>query len=416
MYDLVIFGASGFTGQFVVEEVARKTNDIPDFKWAVAGRNDVKLQTCLQEASQTTGMDLSSIDIMIADVADESTLNAMCSRTKLVLNCVGPYRFFGEAVVKASIENGSHHIDISGEPWFLESMEIKYHEKASEAGVYVVGACGFDSIPAEFGIQFTREKFPGILNTVESYLSISPGPKGGKGNFATWHSAVYGFANAKQLVALRKENRKEPLPKYTPKLTKRPSYFFHDTLQRWCIPFPGADASVVRRSQGYLYRNKDQRAVQYGAYVSLSGLYSLFCLIVGGLFFGFMCGYEFGRSLLLKYPSFFSMGSFSKDGPTREQIDGTSFTMSFFAEGFSNEESEKTGKHDAALATKVSGPEPGYITTPIAMVQAGLVILQEQDKMPGKGGVYPAGAAFAETSLLARLEKNGIQFTIVESK
>lgn len=55
MYDLVIFGASGFTGQFVVEEVARKTNDIPDFKWAVAGRNDVKLQTCLQEASQTTG-------------------------------------------------------------------------------------------------------------------------------------------------------------------------------------------------------------------------------------------------------------------------------------------------------------------------------------------------------------------------
>ncbi|PIK62485.1 putative saccharopine dehydrogenase-like oxidoreductase-like [Apostichopus japonicus] len=184
------------------------------------------------------GLDLSSVEFLPADVKDDLSLTSMCQSTKLVLNCVGPYRFFGEAVVKACVENGSHHIDISGEPWFLESMEVKYNQQASEAGVYVVGACGFDSIPAEFGVQFTREKFPGILNSLESYLSLNTGPKGGAVNFGTWHSAIYGFANAKELVALRKENKKEPLPKYTPKLSK------------------GADASVVRRSQGFSIETK----------------------------------------------------------------------------------------------------------------------------------------------------------------
>lgn len=416
IYDLVIFGASGFTGQFVVEEVARQTNDIPNFKWAVAGRKEKKLRQALEKATEVTGHDLSNVGVVVADVSDDESLNAMSQKTKLVLNCVGPYRFFGEQVVKACIENGSHHIDISGEPWYLELMENKYNEQASEQGVYVIGACGFDSIPAEFGLQFTKDKFPGILNTAESFLTFNTGEKGGKVNYGTWHSAVYGLGFAKELIDMRKQYKKEPLPKYTPKLTKRPSYFWNEDLQRWCVPFPGADASVVRRSQGFLWRNKQIRPVQYGAYFTISSTFYLLCLMVFGLLFGFLAKYEFGRSLLLKYPGFFSMGIFSKDGPTREQVDGTSFSMSFVGEGFSSEEVEKTGKHDKKISTKVSGPEPGYITTPIAMVQAGLTLLQEQDKMPGNGGVLSAGAAFAETSLIERLEKNGLHFSVIESK
>ncbi len=98
-FDLIVFGASGFTGQFVVEEVARtaKTDSI---KWAISGRSAQKLAQVLSTATKETGIDVKDIPLIEADVNSEESLKAMTSRTKLVLNCVGPYRFFGEQVVK----------------------------------------------------------------------------------------------------------------------------------------------------------------------------------------------------------------------------------------------------------------------------------------------------------------------------
>ncbi len=75
----------------------------------------------------------------------------MASRARVVLNCVGPYRFFGEQVVRACLAGGAHHVDISGEPQFLESMQLKYGEEAESKGLYIIGSCGFDSIPSDVG-------------------------------------------------------------------------------------------------------------------------------------------------------------------------------------------------------------------------------------------------------------------------
>ncbi|KAG9465562.1 hypothetical protein GDO78_018090 [Eleutherodactylus coqui] len=120
-YQLVIFGASGFTGQYVVEEVAR-TADGEDYRgqelrWAVAGRSQKKLEKVLSWAAERLGKpQLKSIDIVICDINDAPSLADMCKKASVVLDCVGPYRFYGEAVVKACIENGAHFLDISGEP------------------------------------------------------------------------------------------------------------------------------------------------------------------------------------------------------------------------------------------------------------------------------------------------------------
>ncbi|XP_071480955.1 saccharopine dehydrogenase-like oxidoreductase [Diadema antillarum] len=415
-YDLVVFGASGFTGQFVVEELARHQEEEPALTWAVAGRNLEKLESVVAQAATVTDKDLSKVGMIKANVHDMESLNDMCSQAVVILNCVGPYRFFGEQVVRACIESGCHHVDISGEPQFLEGIQVNYGEKAKEAGVYVVGACGFDSIPADMGVLYTKQQFKGILNTVEGYLSFNSGSEGFCGHYATWQSAIHGFANAKELATLRKGMNNKPLPKYTPRLTRRPQVFFSKDANKWSLMFPGADASVVRRTQRFLYEKDEERPIQFGAYMTVGSLFWLIVTIFFGAIFSFLAKYKTGRNLLEKYPTLFSGGGFSHAGPTRKQMEGSSFSITFQGEGFTDEEAEKGGKHNTKITTQVKGPEPGYVATPIVMIHAALVILDEQEKLPKGGGVFTPGAAFAKTSLLERLNKHNVEFSVVSAQ
>jgi short subunit dehydrogenase-like uncharacterized protein len=116
-------------------------------------------RSCVFEIS---GYDVTNIKRIQVDVDLPETLRDMAKQATVILNCVGPYRFYGEEVVKACIEEGTHHVDISGELQFLEGMQLKYHEEAKKKGVYIVGACGFDSIPTDLGTVFLKQKFNGI--------------------------------------------------------------------------------------------------------------------------------------------------------------------------------------------------------------------------------------------------------------
>ncbi|XP_071797123.1 saccharopine dehydrogenase-like oxidoreductase [Asterias amurensis] len=413
-FGLIVFGASGFTGQFVVQELARVSDEEPGLTWAIAGRNQDKLQAVLKEAEKVTGKDLKDVGVLIANVNDHQSMDDMCAQGKVLLNCVGPYRFYGEQVVRACVENGCHHVDISGEPQFLEGIHLNYDAKAKESNVIIVGSCGFDSIPADMGVVFTKKKFPGILNTVESFVALQSGPEGSAGHFTTYQSAIHGIAHSDELPKLRKKFDWKPLPKYTPKLEKRGAVFYNEESKKWCVVFPGSDASVVRRSQRFMYENNDERPVQYGAYAEVGGFLTLMVLLIFGIVFAFFAKFNFGRKLLEKYPKLFSGGFFSHEGPSKKQRDASTFSLTFHGKGFSESAKDQT-KQDVSIVTKVSGPEPGYVSTPIAMVQAGLVILNEKDKLPHSGGVFAPAALFSRTSLIERLDKHGMVFSVVET-
>lgn len=94
----------------------------------------------------------------------------MAKQAKLVINCCGPYRLYGEVMVKACIEAGTHQVDVSGEPEYMEKMQLEYHDDAVKKGIYAISACGFDSIPSDLGIVFLQQNFSGTLNSVETYL------------------------------------------------------------------------------------------------------------------------------------------------------------------------------------------------------------------------------------------------------
>jgi len=414
-YDLVIYGASGFTGQYVIEFLHKAAVE-HNLSWAVAGRDEGRLKAALARAGAVVAADLSRVATIVCDSSDTSSLLAMASQAKVVLNCVGPYRFYGEPVVEACVEAGSHHVDISGEPQYLEKMQLKYHQKAVENGVYVVGACGFDSIPADLGQICVRNAMKGDVNSVETYLRvIVPDLPGATINFATWQSAIYGFAHAKELGKTRKQLFPDRMPSSKPKLLPRGSLHYSNIVNTWCMPFMGSDKSVMTRTQRSFYHDKGQRPTQLACYAQFQSIISCFMLMLVGLVFGILANYSWGRTLLEKFPGIFSFGFISKSGVPKEKADNTNFEMTLIGEGWNHRiEDEKTaGKPNRKVTTVVKGKNIGYGATCECIVQSALVILQEMDKMPNAGGVYAPGYAFAETTLIQRLTERDVTFTTV---
>lgn len=219
--DVVIFGATGFTGKYTVLKAIKL---LANMRWAVAGRNEAKLAAMLKEIGTKAETDLRAIPIIVADIEDDASLQKMCERAKVVVNCCGPYRWYGEAVVKSCINAGTHHVDVSGEPQYMERMQLEYNDLARAKGVYVVSACGFDSIPADMGTVFFEKHFDGTVNSIETYMAswIKGGSTGGAlVHYGTWESAVYGLAHANELRGLRSKLFKERLPALEPKQKNR---------------------------------------------------------------------------------------------------------------------------------------------------------------------------------------------------
>ena len=412
-YDIVVFGATSFTGRFIVEELARVAGH-EGIKWAVAGRNMDKLYYMLDRVSEVMGRECSDTPILIADALNEESLNEMCKETKLLINTCGPFIHLGENVVRACIENNTHYVDVSGEVIFLEKMQLKYNSMAKENKVYVIGSCGFRCLPLELGVMFTSQKFDGDLNSLEAYLST-------EGmlhyNTPTFECQVYGFQTRHELKPLR-QALFSSVEYYKPQHVVKPKsgLFYDKNSSKYCTTWPDAYKSVLYRSQRFLYENEKVRPVQCALYVCHDSLWIILTLLVTGFIMNFLANFSWGRSLLLKYPSFFSGGLVMPGGPPRHEMNNTTFAFNFYGKGYPSRIKEgetHEDQPDKIINSRVEGPEPGYITTAICVVQAALVVLKENEKMPNEGGVLSPAAAFRKTGLVDRLIKRDIKFEVV---
>jgi len=417
-YDIVVFGATGYTGQYVVEYVAKAAREDLSLKWAVAGRNSTKLAKVMQQAESNTGyVDLaSSTDVILCDVKDQASLEAMAAQAKLVLNCVGPYRFSGEQVVQACLAGGAHHIDISGEPQFLEKIQLKYHKEAEAKGVYVIGACGFDSIPSDMGRALVHKEMEGPVNTVSMFLQAgSDGPAKGPGiNFGTYQSAVHGVANFKELRSIRKQLYPNRLPKFSPKVGKRGFISKSEEVGSWCLLFPGSDHSVMMRSERARF-DSGERPAQVFAYVALTSFIWAVLGAIAFMLFGALCNFKFGRWLLETFPYVFSLGNVSKAGPSKEVIKQSWFKMTLVGKGWSGREdtakdTDLKEKPNRTVKVVVQGKNVGYGATCECMVQSAIVTLKQTEKLPSTGGVWTPGFAFSKTDLIERLNARQVTF------
>ena len=162
-YDFVIYGATGFTGKLVVEYAIKQYNNNNEVSWAIAGRNNEKLEHVQEKYNLP-----SNIGKIVVDSNDQNSIDEMVSQTKCVLTTVGPYQLYGEKIVKTCISTGTDYVDLCGEPGFMHKIISECSAEAKETGARIVFSCGFDSIPFDLGVLFVQEEVMAKLNKYAS--------------------------------------------------------------------------------------------------------------------------------------------------------------------------------------------------------------------------------------------------------
>jgi short subunit dehydrogenase-like uncharacterized protein len=375
-HDIVIFGATGFTGALTAEYLAGHANGL---RWALAGRNRAKLEAL----SRRLGVD---VPLLHADVTDERSLRSVAEAARVVITTVGPYVSYGEPLVAACAAAGTDYVDLTGEPEFVDRMYVRHHAEAVKSGARIVHACGFDSIPHDLGVLFTVEQLPeGVPLEVRGFVRAGGKPSGG-----TFHSAMTAFTRVRQTQQAHKERRDmEPRENgRRVRLVAKP----HRELGFWAVPMPTIDPQVIARSARALDRYGPD--FSYGHYAGVKRLPIALGGVAGVASLFAAAQVPPVRKALL--------GRLSPgDGPSEADREKGWFKVRFVGEG--------GGKR---VVTMVSGGDPGYSETAKMLAQSALCLAQ--DDLPPTAGQVTTAVAMGD-ALITRLQSAGIAFEVLES-
>ena len=148
-FDIIVYGASGFTGRLVAEYLAARGIT----RWAMGGRSLTKLT----EVRDEMGLPAET-PLVVANSDDPASLELMCNRTRVVLTTVGPYQLYGPQLVAACAKTGTDYVDLCGEPAWMRQMIDAHDDAAKASGARIVFSCGFDSIPFDLGVWFLQQE------------------------------------------------------------------------------------------------------------------------------------------------------------------------------------------------------------------------------------------------------------------
>jgi short subunit dehydrogenase-like uncharacterized protein len=198
-YDLVLLGATGYTGRLVAAHLARRQAGGARFRWALAGRSAGRL------AAVRTEIGAHGVPITVADTGDPSALRALAGKTAAIITTVGPYQLYGSDVVAACAAAGTDYLDLCGEPGWMRAMIEQHSTEAERTGARVLFSCGFDSLPSELGVwlcqETARQRFgapvPQVRGRVRAFVG---GPSGG--TVATMVASARAAADDPRLAAL----------------------------------------------------------------------------------------------------------------------------------------------------------------------------------------------------------------------
>ena len=391
-FEIVLYGASGFTGKLVAEYLASEHTDL---RWAIAGRNQQKLERVRRE------LNLPDLPILIADSADSTQLAAMARQTRVVISTVGPYAQYGTPVLEACAAEGTHYCDLTGEAQWMAEVYERIDPLAKASGARLVHCCGFDSIPSDLSVFFLqkhfKERFGGYANRVSGRMGLAAGGVSG----GTVASLMLVAEQASQDPVIR-ERVMDPYALYPAGVEKgsdtpdQTGIAWDDDFESWTGPFVMAaiNTKVVRRSHalaglpysaGFQYDESQLCSSRAKALLSAAGLGT----VMAGTFFSPT------RALLKKVlPD-------PGEGPNETTRDNGFFE--FWTHGTDGEN---------RLRVKVTGQrDPGYGATSRMLAQAGLSLAR--DELQVGGGIWTPASALGD-ALLARLPSVDIHFTVVE--
>jgi short subunit dehydrogenase-like uncharacterized protein len=168
-YQIILYGATGFTGKLCAEYLR---DNYPEIKWAIAGRDNQKLNDLKNSLNL-------NCDIYVASGDDKESIDKFVTKTRVVLSTAGPFARYSNLIVKSCVENKTHYTDITGENHWVKDLIDEHHEKASEEGTRIIPSCGYDSIPSDMGVFYSVQQMGKPVKNVTVYHSGQGGVSGG---------------------------------------------------------------------------------------------------------------------------------------------------------------------------------------------------------------------------------------------
>ncbi len=385
-FDIIVYGATGFTGQLVAEYLAQHYSGKGDPKWAMAGRSLGKLASVRDAIGAPADTAL-----IQADAGDPASLQAMVDQTKSVLTTVGPYQLYGTELVAACAASGTDYLDLCGEPVWMRQMIDAHQARAQSSGARIVFSCGFDSLPFELGVFFCQETAKKTLGApvsrVKGRVRAMKGTFSG-GTAASMKATFAAAAKDLSLVALLK-NPFVLTPGFEgPKQPPGNKPLFDQDLDAWAAPFVMATINT---------RNVHRSNLLMGFPYGKEFIYDEMVLTGPGEKGEANAKLVAAANLEKAGPG----GPKPGEGPSKEERENGLYDLLFVG----------LAPDGRQIRVAVRGDrDPGYGSTSKMIAECAICLLRDTPQVPG--GIWTPGAAMGNKLIKRLVDHAGLTFEV----
>ena len=385
-FDIVVYGASGFTGKLVADYLASRAKSDPPRRWALAARNLEKLA----EVRAASGAP-DDTPLLRAESHDAASLAELARRSRVVLTTVGPYQLYGSALVAACAEAGTDYVDLCGETAWMRAMIDAHDAKAKASGARIVLSCGFDSIPFDLGVAYLQaeasKRFGAPCERVKGRVRKMKGTFSG-GTAESFRATLAAAAKDPSVLALLRDPFALTPGFAGPKQPSGNKPAYDDELGAWAAPF--VMAAINTRN---VHRSNMLRGFPYGR----DFVYDEMILTGPG-----EKGEKIAQAIAADVNGMASdKAPKAGEGPSREERE-TGFYDLLFA---------GTAADGRRIDVGVKGDrDPGYGSTSKMIAESAIALLEDSEGVPG--GVMTPAAAFGETFTQRLASRAGVTFAV----
>ena len=384
-FDLVVFGASGYTGKLVAEYIQNEYGRNQTLKWALAGRNKDKLADIKEDLNLE-----SDLTILEVDSNDQESLDAMTSAAKCILTTVGPYQLYGSKLVKSCANNGTDYVDLTGEPGWMYEMINEHKEAAKKSGARIVFSCGFDSIPFDLGVYFVQQavqdKFGKPAQHVRGRVKAMNGEFSG-GTIASLGATMATLKEKPELIKVLANPFSLTEGFEGPAQLDDSKVLLDEKLNMWVAPFVMAPINTKN-----IHRSNALLGHEYG---------EDFCydeMMIAG-------EGEEGKQIADAMTSANPMGGEDVpqpgEGPSQESREQGNYDVQFFAD-----------VDEGCIEARVTGDmDPGYGSTSKMITESAMCLIYDCNDL--SGGIYTPAPAMGNKLIKRLIEKAGLTFDII---
>ena len=384
-FDVIVFGASGYTGKLVAEYMGKEYGNDESISWAIAGRNKDKLSSVKKDLNLNE-----RVSIIEVDSTNKDSLDSMTSSAKCILTTVGPYQLYGSSLVQSCSENGTDYVDLTGEPGWMYEMINAHQDTAKKSGARIVFSCGFDSIPFDLGVYFVQqaaqEKYGKPAKHVRGRVKAMNGEFSG-GTIASLGATMATLKEKPELIQVLSNPFSLTEGFEGPAQLDDSKVLLDEKLNMWVAPFVMAPINTKN-----IHRSNALLGHAYG---------EDFCydeMMIAG-------EGEEGKQIADAMNSSNPMGGDNLpqpgEGPSKESREQGNYDVLFFADF-----------DEGSIEARVTGDmDPGYGSTSKMIAESALCLIQDCEDL--SGGMYTPAPAMGEKLIKRLTKKAGLTFDIL---